>query len=310
MQWLGIDVAGYATEAALEPHYNPTVALGGDRWRHASPAGRSVHLRANGTSLPHIRMRYRIAADGPWSSYSENRRTLDASLLPAEPAVAEWRDMPFRTDAEAAAGLRGGDQGQMWHGMNRSASVPSLIIAGQDTGGFWWSDDDGLTWSKAPDEGLRGFGMQGVLVDPEDPSRWYGVGEALFQTDANDASPYGGIYLSTDKGEHWVQVYSEPLAHHQRAPAEIACDPGTRGAWPHSLRDDHPLGRQRAGPAVDRPRRELGRALDHPGHGIGRQRQGAGQLALAPPEPVRGAVPLHPGRPLQVDGRRRRPGPA
>ena len=79
---------GYATEAELEPHYNPTVALGGDRWRHDSPAGKSVHLRANGTSLPHIRMRYRIAADGAWSSHSENRRTLDASLLPAEPPAA------------------------------------------------------------------------------------------------------------------------------------------------------------------------------------------------------------------------------
>ena len=130
VQWLGVDVASYATEAELEPHYNPTVALGGNRWRHASPAGKSVHLRANGTSLPHIRMRYRIAADGAWSSYSEDRRTLDASLLPAEPPAAGWSVMPFRTDARGSRwACKGGDQGQMWHGMNRSASDPSLIIA-------------------------------------------------------------------------------------------------------------------------------------------------------------------------------------
>ena len=112
VQWLGVDVAGYATEAALEPHYNPTVALGGNRWRHDSPAGRSVHLRANGTSLPHVRMRYRIAADGAWSSYSEDRRTLDASLLPAEPAPpggASCRSAPI---VEASLGLRAATRGR------------------------------------------------------------------------------------------------------------------------------------------------------------------------------------------------------
>ena len=107
VQWLGVNVASYATEAELEPHYNPTVALGGDRWRHDSPPGKSVHLRANGTSLPHVRMRYRIAADGPWSSHSEDRRTLDASLLPAEPPAAGWRVMPYRTAIRGGAGPEG-----------------------------------------------------------------------------------------------------------------------------------------------------------------------------------------------------------
>ena len=226
VQWLGVDVANYATETELEPHYNPTVALG-SRWRHDSPPGKSVHLRTNGTSLPHVRMRYRIAADGAWSSYSEDRRTLDASLLPAEPA-AGWSVMPFRTDVEASLGLKGGDQGQMWHGLNRSASDPSLIIGGQDMGGIWISDDDGITWRKSVDEGLRAFGMQGVLIDPQDQNRWYGVGEELYT--GSESNPPSGIYLSTDKGEHWAQVYSEPTAHHQRVPSEIVYDPTTSGS--------------------------------------------------------------------------------
>jgi len=227
VQWLGVNVANYATEAELEPHYNPTVALGGNRWRHDSPPGKSVHLRANGTSQAHIRMRYRIAADGPWSPYTEDRRTLDASLLPAEPPASAWSVMPFRTGAEAALGLRGGCQEQFWHGSARSKSNPALIIAGQDTGGTWFSEDDGRTWHKSQDGGLETFFMQGVAIDPVDANMWLGVGSE---------GPYGeledraGIYRSTDRGRSWTRTLTLSGVHHQRVPHNLCYDPTTEGA--------------------------------------------------------------------------------
>src|SRR5690606_5026010 len=137
VQWLGVNIANYGAEDELEPHFNPTVLLDDGTWRHDSPPGASYHLRTNGTVQYHIRLRYRVAADGPWSPISEDRRPLTADMVIGTPSVPDggrWGTMPFRTDAEVEQGLRGGCQEQFWHGSARSKSNPNLIIAWQDTG--------------------------------------------------------------------------------------------------------------------------------------------------------------------------------
>ena len=163
-----------------------------------------------------------------------------------------------------------------------------------------------MTWTQEPRRGparLRHAGRAGRPRGPEPLVRRRRG--AVHETDANDASPYSGIYLTTDKGRHWPQVYSEPTAHHQRVPSEIVWDPNTSGSGLTLYTTITRWDGSAVVRALDQPRRSLVRALDHPGRGFRRQRQGPSQLDLAPPEPVRRAVPLHAGRALQVDGRRR-----
>ncbi len=117
------------------------------------------------------------------------------------------------------------------HGMHRSVSDPSLILGGQDSGGTWLSDDDGKTWKKNRDRFLYGFGIQGVLVDPTDPSRFYTAGQTLFQS-ANDNATLDGIYVSTDKGDTWTLKQVCPNMQHQRVGVNMAFDPNTSGAGP------------------------------------------------------------------------------
>ncbi len=233
VQWLGLDVEQYNGEDELAPHYNPTILQENGSWRHASAAGASHHLRRDGTIQRHIRLRYRTAADGPWSLHSENRRWLDATLIRQDPGMPDpghpdgeaWHTMSFRTAEEVAKGLRGGCQEQFWHGSARSKSNPNLIIAGQDTGGFWYSDDDGVNWYHAEDSGLVTFGMQGVGIDPVNPDVWFGVGGEIYYT---DLKRYAGIYKSTNRGKNWVRKLTiDTGIHHQRVPHNMCHDPTT-----------------------------------------------------------------------------------
>jgi hypothetical protein len=230
VEYFGIDPQNYTD---LEPHWRPTTSLGVDsggiaRWQWASdPDFPGEQIRTAGTVMSRVRFRYRLVASGTWSTYPVDAKIASEALI-TPPVTAGWHVMPFRTAEEYALNLKGGDQGQMWHGLNRSASDPTLIIGGQDMAGIWISDDDGITWRKSLDEGLRAFGMQGVLVDPTDPNRWYAVGEELYTSVESNAP--SGIYLSVDKGKHWTLIHSEPEAHHQRTHSEIVYDPNTSGS--------------------------------------------------------------------------------
>ena len=192
----------------------------------------------------------------------------------------------------------------MWHGMNRSASDPSLIIAGSGYRRVLVVRRRRADLEQGPRRGaarLRDAGRAGRPGGPE-PLVWRRRGAV---PDRRQRRVALRRHLSLDRQGRALERRSTPSRPRTTSGcrAEIVCDPGTRGA---GLTLYTTITRWDGSALVLRSTNRgatLGRALDHPGHGVGRQRQGAGQLALAPPEPVRGAVPLHAGRPLQVDGR-------
>lgn len=232
VQWLGLDVAGFATDADLAPHYNPTVALGNNAWQHDSPAGKAVHLRADGTALTQIRMRYRTAADGAWSPYSDTTRRLDAGLVatatdpePDTGNASGWSLMGFRSKAEADQGWEGGCQEQFFHGKMLSKSDPSLLVAGQDMGGIWFSNKGGVNgWQHSPCIGLTAPLIGAVGVDPVDDDVWLCVGGAGYFTTSR---AHQGIFRSRDKGRTWDLVQYIDNTHHQRVAHNMVYDPNT-----------------------------------------------------------------------------------
>ena len=233
MRWFGIDVANYADEAALEPHWRPMAYLGvgpngGSLWRFSDVSG-TDYIRPHGNVMQRIRFEYMLVDGTLWSYYPTDAKVLSEGLIEEPLNATGYYFMDIRTPEELQAGLKGGSQAQFFHGLDRSLSDPSLLVGGQDSGGTWRSDDDGKTWVKNQDKGLMGYGIQGIKIDPEDPNRWYTLGETLFQLSSD--LQYGGIYMTVDKGHSWTLQQSMPgdLAH-QRVPVEVAVDPNTTGS--------------------------------------------------------------------------------
>ncbi len=82
---------------------------------------------------------------------------------------------------------------------------PNRIWAGAVSGGIWYSDDAGASWSPA-DDWLPNLAICCLTLDPADPTVLYaGTGEGFFNGDAIGGA---GIYKSTDDGETWSQLPS------------------------------------------------------------------------------------------------------
>jgi photosystem II stability/assembly factor-like uncharacterized protein len=94
--------------------------------------------------------------------------------------------------------LRSSDGGISWQpaGLPRTvlslALTPSSLYAGTSRGGVYRSDDHGLTW-RAASEGLTGFSVSELAVDPTTPTTLY-------------ASTDNGVHKSDDGGLTWRAV--------------------------------------------------------------------------------------------------------
>jgi photosystem II stability/assembly factor-like uncharacterized protein len=94
--------------------------------------------------------------------------------------------------------LRSSDDGVSWrpaglHSFILSlALTPSSLYAGTSEGGVYRSDDRGLTW-RAASEGLTGFSVSELAVDPTAPTTLY-------------ASTDNGVHKSDDGGLTWRAV--------------------------------------------------------------------------------------------------------
>lgn len=140
----------------------------------------------------------RIAPDGTrrlqektmagWQSYVRQNRSL----------FGDWQSLgPADIPAPGPAGYEGLGR------LNVIAFDPineNLIYAGAPSGGFWLSDDNGLSWITTTDQ-LPTIGISAIAVDYSNPARiLIGTGDR----DHGDA-PGMGVFRSTDGGYSWQQ---------------------------------------------------------------------------------------------------------
>jgi photosystem II stability/assembly factor-like uncharacterized protein len=77
---------------------------------------------------------------------------------------------------------------------------------GNDQDGWLFRSRNGAeSWERVPlPEGVNG--PMGITVDPRDPSRLYLSTWARYKLYATELPPDGGVYMSTDGGQHWQNV--------------------------------------------------------------------------------------------------------
>jgi PKD repeat protein/photosystem II stability/assembly factor-like uncharacterized protein len=90
---------------------------------------------------------------------------------------------------------------------------PNTLYVGSPSGGFWISNDAGMTWATTSDE-LTNLGVSAIVVDPSNSNHIY---IATGDRDAGDAYSHG-VMESMDAGQTW-QSRNNGLGHNvQNAP--------------------------------------------------------------------------------------------
>ena len=171
----GVDVGNYPTDEDLEAALAAQRRLPGPgRGRKQRLAGSRRGLHASSRHC-HAACPLRVSLRRGWpvvalSDRCQGRqRGLDRSARIRPRAGMSCR---LRTDIEASLDLKGGDQEQF---LARDQQIGLRPIADRLERGrrrhlaFRRRRGD---LAQDPDEGLRGYGMQGVLIDPQDPNRF------------------------------------------------------------------------------------------------------------------------------------------
>jgi photosystem II stability/assembly factor-like uncharacterized protein len=138
------------------------------------------------------------------------------AALTAPPAQAPagrlpFDDLHFREIGPAAIGGR-------MHDIQIDPKNPAVLYVGAASGGIWKSTNNGVTWKdifgKQPD---NTFGSLAVY-EGDTNIVWAGTGE---NNNRQSSSWGGGVYRSTDGGEHWTYVG----LHDTRAIGRVVLDP-------------------------------------------------------------------------------------
>ncbi len=136
-----------------------------------------------------------------------------------------WEPVPLVSEAQKAAGLMGGEGGQIQVDIAID-STGEFLIACADVGNTMRSLDGGKTWQECA-RGTLNVGLNWTAIDPNNSSRVVGV--TRYGNDDTLVRKYGatyyGLYLSEDYAEHFDQVltYGDPGMHRGRE--FIAWDP-------------------------------------------------------------------------------------
>ncbi len=127
-------------------------------------------------------------------------------IKPAEHATVKtpWIPVPLVTKELKAKGCSGGEGCQWPLYITTSLSEPGLGFMGTDVGGMYRTLDGGKNWAMST-VGIYSSASNGICIDPFNSSRVLCVGCNSTYWNVN------GLYLSTDKGESWKEVYTYRL---------------------------------------------------------------------------------------------------
>jgi photosystem II stability/assembly factor-like uncharacterized protein len=135
--------------------------------------------------------------------------TFGASVAVAAPSFG---DLKYRWVGPAVMGGR----------LDAVAGVPGdpkIVYLGHASGGLWKSEDGGLTFQSAFENG-KSSAIGAIAIDPRDPQHVYvGTGEGFPRNTAD----YGdGVWMTRDGGKHWESLGLRDSG----SIAKIAIDPG------------------------------------------------------------------------------------
>ncbi len=123
-----------------------------------------------------------------------------AAIIPvsakAQSAPSPFDSLHFRSIGPAATGGR-------IHDLQIDPRNPAILYAGAATGGIWKSTNNGVTWTDIfGDQPDNTFGSLAIF-EGNSNIIWAGTGE---NNNRQSSSWGGGVYRSTDAGEHWTYL--------------------------------------------------------------------------------------------------------
>jgi photosystem II stability/assembly factor-like uncharacterized protein len=164
---------------------------GGNSWKPSSqglPQMAATHILLDPKSPPNARVLYVTGFGKGIFKSTDGGQTWTAKnngLPPTEPLT--WRMAMDSKGTLYVVTIRRSEDGK----------------AGTDKDGWLFRSRNGAdTWERVPlPEGVNG--PVGITVDPQDPARLYLATWGRYTLYAGAPSPQGGVYLSTDAGQHW-----------------------------------------------------------------------------------------------------------
>jgi len=128
-----------------------------------------------------------------------------------------WISVPMISQALIDAGYGGGEACQQVLGLCLDSIDGKVGFFGTDVAGLYRTLDGGETWALST-LGFEAAGATGFAIDPMNSSRVLCVG-------ANSAAQdYNGIYLSTDTGNSWTNVFKSRTYGYRDQRTQIAYD--------------------------------------------------------------------------------------
>ena len=229
--WLGVNTAGLPGDWRHNTYwveFDPAVKS--KMWavmssKHDVPRGRMLNLYGGGAGG------VALSVDGG-HSWTPASHGLPSAMVPTHILLDPKSPVAARVLYLTAFGIgvyKSTDGGQNW--MRKSDGLPEkapltwrmaigsegtlyVVTVRRSSDGKYGNDQDGWlfrsrngaeSWERVPlPEGVNG--PTGITVDPRDPSRLYLSTWARYKLYATELPPDGGVYMSTDGGQHWQNV--------------------------------------------------------------------------------------------------------
>ncbi len=121
-----------------------------------------------------------------------------------------WVKLPLLSPEAAAAGISPGGEGAQWPRgpVVASKTDPNFLLLPIDVGGVYRSLDAGRHWNLAM-QGWNARGANGFAIDPVNPNHVLGIGGNSMDWNSTwSTNSPNGLYASTDRAGHWIQVLS------------------------------------------------------------------------------------------------------